>query len=100
MMFKVVLILTFMVFASSGAVAEGPCGQRDKIIEWLAGEYREEPIASGISSKGALIEVLSTDDGGSWSILLTSPNGISCIVDDGQSWQPKPHEFKTAEPKT
>jgi hypothetical protein len=65
----------------------------------LAGKYKEAPVASGISSNGALIEVLSTEEGDTWTILLTAPNGTSCVVDTGQAWQPKPHEFELAEPQ-
>ena len=98
-MSKAVLISVAIVLVSSAASAEVPCGQRDTIVDWLAGKYKEAPVASGISSKGALIEVLSTEKGDTWTILLTAPNGTSCVVDTGQAWQPKPHEFEVAEPQ-
>ncbi len=98
-MSKAVLISVAIVLASSAASAAVPCGQRVTIVEWLAAKYKEEPVATGISSKGALIEVLSTEDGNTWTILLTAPNGTTCVVDTGQAWQPKPHEFAVAEPQ-
>ena len=57
---KAVLLSVAIFLASSAASAEVPCGQRDKIVDWLESKYQEEPVASGISSKGALIEVLSS----------------------------------------
>ena len=96
---KVVLISMAMLFAGSAAAAEIPCGKRDTIVDWLAGKYLEEPVASGISSKGALLEVLSSRDGGTWTILLTAPNGTTCVVDTGQAWQAKPHKLEVAEPQ-
>ncbi len=66
-MSKAVLISVAIVLVSSAASAQVPCGQRDTIVNWLAGKYKEAPVASGISSKGALIEVLSTADGTSYS---------------------------------
>ena len=98
-MSKLVLIAVVIALSSSAAVAQVPCGQRDKIVKLLAVKYHEEPVASGISSKGALIEVFSTEDGDTWTILLTAPRGNSCIVDTGQAWQPKPHEFEVREPQ-
>jgi len=97
-MSKAVLMTVAFVLASSAAAAEVPCGQRDQLVEWLAVKYEEQPVASGISSKGSLIEVLSSVDGTTWTILLTAPNGTSCVVDTGQAWQAKPHEFDLAEP--
>ena len=96
---KSVLIAAAVVLASPAALAEVPCGQRDKIVDWLGDKYKEEPVASGISSKGALLEVLSSEDGDTWTILLTAPNGTTCVVDTGQAWQPKPHKFEVAEPQ-
>lgn len=96
---KAILISAALLLASSAASAEVPCGKRDKIIDWLAAKYQEEPVATGISSKGALLEVLSSEDGDTWTILLTAPNGTTCVVDTGQAWQPKPHEFELAEPQ-
>ncbi len=98
-MSKALLISVIVVISSSAAVAQGACGQRDKVVEWLALEYKEEPVASGISSKGALIEVLSNENGDTWTILLTSPTGTSCIVDTGEAWKPKPHESEVAGPQ-
>jgi len=96
---KAALISMAIVLVSSAAAAEVPCGKRDKIVDWLETKYHEEPVATGISSKGALIEVLSSEDGDTWTILLTAPNGTSCVVDTGQAWQPKPHEFEVADPQ-
>ena len=99
-MSKAVLIAAALtLLGSTAAAATVPCGQRDQIVEWLAGKYEEEPVASGISSKGSLIEVLSSQDGDTWTILLTAPNGTSCVVDTGQAWQAKPYEFDLAEPQ-
>ncbi len=98
-MSKAILIAIAILLATSSASAQVPCAQRDKIIQWLAIKHKEQPVATGISMKGALIEVLSTKDGNTWTILLTAPNGISCVVDSGQAWQPKTREFDLAEPQ-
>ena len=98
-MSKVFWIAAALTLAGQAAAADVPCGQRDKIVEWLSVKYEEEPVASGISSKGSLIEVLSSEDGTTWTILLTTPNGTSCVVDTGQAWQAKPYEFDLAEPQ-
>ena len=93
-----VLSLALMLTATP-ALAQVACNNRDKIIAWLGTRYQEAPVATGISSKGSLIEVLTTKDGSTWTILLTSPNGTSCIVESGQAWQGKPYQGPTAEPQ-
>jgi len=98
-MSKAVLISVAVVLVSSAASAEVPCGQRDTIVDWLAHKYKEAPVAAGINNKGALIEVLSSKDGNTWTILLTAPNGTSCIVETGQAWQSKTYKIMADEPQ-
>ena len=92
------LLAVAVILVSSAAVAQVPCGQRDKIVKWLAVKYKEAPIATGVSSQGSLIEVLSTHDGETWTVIVTSPDGNSCLIANGQGWRAKPHEVEIAEP--
>ena len=98
-MLKAVLLSIALVLASSTALAQVSCNQRDKIIDWLGAKYKEAPVAAGINNKGALIEVLSSEDGATWTILLTAPNGTSCIVETGQAWQTKTYKVVAEEPQ-
>ncbi|MDX1423002.1 MAG: hypothetical protein R3322_07675 [Kiloniellales bacterium] len=98
-MCKAVLLSLGLVLASSAALAQVPCGERAKIVGWLGVNYKEAPVATGVSNKGALVEVLSSVDGETWTIIITKPDGISCIVDTGQAWQPRPPEYDVAEPQ-
>jgi len=98
-MYSTALLALAVFLVSSAAVAQVSCGQRDKIVEWLAVEYKEAPIATGVSSKGRLIEVLSTHDGDTWTVIVTSPDGDSCVIASGQGWRAKPHEIDIAEPQ-
>ena len=44
----------------------------------------EAPVAVGVTNNGGLVEVLSTGDGNTWSMIITSPQGISCLVAAGE----------------
>ncbi len=93
------LLPVALFLVSSAAMAQVPCDQRDKIVDWLAVKFKEAPIATGVSSKGSLIEVLSTHDGETWTVIVTSPDGNSCMIASGQGWRAKPHELDIAEPQ-
>lgn len=56
------------------------------MLALLAGKYDEVPSAIGIASGGGLVEVL-TSDSGSWTIIVTSPHGQSCVVAAGEAWK-------------
>jgi phage/plasmid primase-like uncharacterized protein len=97
--YSMMLFAVAALFVSSVAMAQVQCGQRDKIVEWLAEKHKEAPIAAAVSSEGSLIEVLSTHDGDTWTLIVTSPDGNSCLIASGQGWRAKPHELDIAEPQ-
>ena len=72
---------------SGSAMALGPCEQRDNLIAALAERYREAPIAVGVTNGGSLVEVLQSRTSETWTIIVTSPQGISCLVFSGDGWR-------------
>ncbi len=40
------------------------------------------------SPMAKLVELLTAKDGITWTIILTSPKGISCLIASGDGWQP------------
>ncbi len=56
-------------------------------------KYQEAPIGAGVTNSGGLVEVLTTSDGSTWTIIVTTPQGVSCLVATGEGWRtlkPKP----------
>ena len=61
------------------ADAQPQCDQRTRVIKLLAQRFAESPVAIGVTEQGGLVEVLSDIDGGTWTIIVTSPQGLSCV---------------------
>ncbi len=72
------------------AVAQTACTTRSVVAERLAGDYAEAPVAAGLASSGAVIEVFTSGDGATWTIVLTRPEGTSCLVATGEAWMTLP----------
>ncbi len=53
----------------------------------LAETYQETPLGVGVTTQGSLVEVLSDDTGKTWAIVVTSPQGISCLLLTGEGWK-------------
>lgn len=83
-----------VLLAAKAAVAEEPrCTTHEKITRQLEQRYAEVPVSLGLSSAGKLVQVFSTEDGATWTLVLTQPDGTSCVVGAGRYWQtatPKP----------
>ncbi|MFQ6017937.1 MAG: hypothetical protein ACE5KF_07050 [Kiloniellaceae bacterium] len=60
------------------------------MVERLAERYGEAPIAAGVTARGALLEVLATEDGATWTIIVTTPQGLSCVRAAGEGWRARP----------
>lgn len=74
--------------AASPSLAQGvPCDARDSVLALLANRYSEAPVALGVTGHGSLVEVLTDAGGTTWTILVTAPNGTSCIVLTGEGWR-------------
>jgi len=85
------MLSTALVF---GAAALAPpaeaqalrCLPRDSLIETLQSKYGEQLTGGGLQSAEQLVEVWSSNETGSFTVLFTRPGGTSCIVASGQHW--------------
>ena len=75
------IILVATVIAIPTSVAE-TCAQRSDFIAFLKDHFGEIEVGQGLSSSGHLVEVFVAP-AGSWTILLSRPDGLSCLVDAG-----------------
>jgi hypothetical protein len=68
------------------ASAEPMCGERTKIVNELGASYQEVGKARGLISQVQLLEVFVSPDK-NWTILISHPDGVSCIMATGQGWE-------------
>ncbi len=74
------------------------CGERSKMIKHLAEKYKENPRALGIAAGGKSVLEIYTSNEGTWTVIMTSPKGVTCIMGAGHSWQD--HDMVRYLPKT
>ncbi len=75
------------VLATTIATANAAaCGNRKSVVEYLTKKYREQPRAMGMVSSSGVMEILVSEKG-SWSILVTTATGRTCIVAAGDNWE-------------
>ena len=68
------------VAASGAAAAQSACAPRAEVLEILRSRYGEAVVAGGVTTKGALLEVVASADGGTWTLIATSPAGVSATA--------------------
>lgn len=86
MMVRAALLATLLFTTPAAMAAEGQnCGPRTHFLSYLSENFSEAPIALGLTSDGNVLEVAASK-GGSWTILVTLPTGITCAVAAGEKW--------------
>lgn len=63
------------------------CGMRDAVIGALAEGYGERLAGAGLQSETRVLEVWTSDESGTWTILMTRADGTTCIVASGTDWR-------------
>jgi len=89
-----VLLAAVTVFVTSPVAAQGitnndapvVCDDRNTIVSSLSDDYKESRNSIGLANSGSVVEVFSSSDG-SWSMIVTRPDGISCLVAAGRNWE-------------
>ena len=77
----------FLMAATTVASAQSACLPHGKLVDLLDGRYSEQRVAVGLESNGRLFEIFAADDGATWTMVVTTPDGASCVVAAGLEWQ-------------
>ena len=81
-----VLLLGPMVHVPAFGQEKQLCVSRAEFISRLSERYNESVHSLGLDANGTVLEVF-TSPKGSWTILVTRPDGVSCVVTTGEAWQ-------------
>ncbi|MGI9404941.1 MAG: hypothetical protein ACR2O4_01105 [Hyphomicrobiaceae bacterium] len=73
------------------AQTQTTCAPRNTIVEKLKKRHGETINGVGLVGATAAFEVWTSAKSGSWTILMTRPNKVSCIMASGDDWM----EMKT-----
>lgn len=87
---RTIMALTIAVTTvAAPAFAEnaGRCADRTAITERLKTGYGEQYVGGGLRNEESIFEVWQSDEHGTWTILMTLPDGRSCVMAAGTNWR-------------
>lgn len=83
----------FLVFVAVGMFlpaalpAQTNCATRAVVIDKLQRAYGEEYVGGGVQNSQSIFEVWFSEEMGTWTILMTRADGMSCVMASGTNWR-------------
>lgn len=63
------------------------CAPHASMVAQLVEKYGETRQSIGLTSGNQLVELFASSETGSWSIIVTRPTGMTCILAAGQAFE-------------
>lgn len=78
--------LVFSLLLSFPAFSQNMCGERHVVVRMLYEEYGETVQSVGLAGN-RILETYASEDTGTWTILMTMPDGVSCLMASGSHYE-------------
>ena len=83
----VVATLIPLVPAAHGETGAPVCAERMLLISQLEKRHGEVRRSVGLQQDTGVIETFANAETGTWTIIITLPTGLSCLVAVGENWR-------------
>jgi hypothetical protein len=87
------LFLPLVLIALSAATAfpvaaqSRNCAERERVVERLSDTYGESRQSIGLAANNQVMEVFANLESGSWTVTVTLPSGITCLIASGMAYE-------------
>ena len=92
--FRVILAASIVIASTvlfvRNAYAQEAFVDRTEVVKKLSETHGETTVALGLASNGGVLELLTSADGSTWTIIVTMPDGKSHLVGSGEAWMAAP----------
>lgn len=79
-----------LILWSESASAQNPqCAPRADVVAHLNEKFSETRQGMGLAANSTVMEVFASEATGTWTITVTTPQGITCLIASGQSYEPE-----------
>ncbi len=87
MSLRTLVLAGVLTLVADSALAQMACGTRDSVVAKLGDKYGEVRKGGGLAGPTAIFELWASEATGTWTILKTTPNGLTCVMAVGDDWQ-------------
>ena len=77
-----------VILAHQAAYAQqANCASRTQVVERLETKYGETRRSVGLAANNGVVEMYASAESGTWTIVITLPNGMTCLVAAGNAFE-------------
>lgn len=76
-----------LLTACDAAAQQRNCAQREIVLDRLNDGFSETRQSIGMASSNAVVETFANLETGTWTITVTLPNGMTCLVASGEGFE-------------
>ncbi len=83
------ICIALVTFAAPASSQFSPqfCAPRDVVVDRLKNEFAESRVMLGSAGRGTMmVETYANKASGSWTLVTTTPQQLSCMMIAGQNW--------------
>ena len=84
-----------LTFANA-ADAQQQCAPREVVIQHLGERFGETRQTIGLGQENRVFETFASEESGTWTITVTLPNGVTCLVASGRGFERLDEELQPA----
>ncbi len=88
LMFALSFGFAVLILATQNAFAAANCAERSVVLNELAVKYHETRRAMGIAANSVVMEMFASAASGTWTLTVTTPDGMTCLVASGDGYEP------------
>jgi ABC-type Mn2+/Zn2+ transport system permease subunit len=82
--------LLLLALMTTPALAAPQCGVTADVVTSLAVNYGEALQSSGLAQDGTVMGLYASPETGTWTLTVTLPNGMTCLVAAGRDYMAAP----------
>ena len=81
------LLVLALFGAPTFVLAQANCAERQVVVERLETGFGEIFAGGGLQTSSQIIEIWASEERGTWTVLVTRADGVSCIMASGTDWR-------------
>jgi hypothetical protein len=83
--------LAALIWLGQAAQAGPGCAPRQIVLDRLTGHFGESRQSAGLAGPHHLMELFAAPATGTWTVTVTTPDGLTCVLAAGDAWEAMPH---------